>query len=260
MSLKYALLATEGADDQAVLCRLLKLMGFVSFAGDGQKLDLFWMDLIPRFPKNIADGNLYAYKNLLFPYFFTSPTHSIAVYQGQGSGLAQNLSDIVRAHRAYARDIHAFGVVVDADTRNPSDVAKNYVEKLQSSFPTLLETPGAVTSGPPRAGIYVLPDNKHPGNLDTVLVNCASSVYPDHKLGAEQFLQALDSRYKAHWSQPYGKDKALVASIVSVVRPGKANHNSLASANDRWISQQTLHDIPEIAQLYQFLQKLLDLP
>jgi hypothetical protein len=265
VSLKYALLATEGADDQAVLCRLLKLMGFVSFAGDGQNLDLFWLDLIPRLPKmvntagSVAGGNLYAYKNLPFPYFFTSPGYSIAVYQGQGSRLAQNLLDITQAYKAYARDIYALGIIIDADTYNPADVAKNYAEKLQSSFPSLRGTPGIVAPGPPRSGIYVLPDNNRPGNLDTVLVNCASCVYPEHKAGAEQFLQNLDARHKTHWSQPYGKDKALVASIVSIVRPGKANHNSLASANDRWISQQTLGDVPEIAQLYHFLQNLLEL-
>ena len=108
-----------------------------------------------------------------------------------------------------------------------------------------------------RTGIYILPDNKKPGVLDNVLVSCASVVYPDHKDGAEQFLNGLNTVHTSHW-KPFDRQKAIVASIVSVLRPGMANTPSIAQ--DRWICEQTVKDVPEIAVLKQFIENLLELP
>jgi hypothetical protein len=237
VGLKYAILATEGADDQAVLCRLLRLSGLESFNGERKYLDPFWTRLIPSSKK--LESNLYGHKKVHMPYFFMSSTHSIAVYQGQGSNLAQNLQDIMTAYQPYARDIYALGVLVDADNRQPDTVAALYADKLRGIFPTISRIAGTIVKGSPHTGIYVLPDNKRPGTLDTALVNCAATMFPDHKSGAEQFLNNLDDKHKERWPQPFGQDKALVASVVSVLQPGKANHMSLASDRDGWICRET---------------------
>lgn len=57
MSRKYVLIGVEGYHDQAFVSRILcKLLGFCEFKGDNSKLDHFWRNFIPNYPKG---GNLY---------------------------------------------------------------------------------------------------------------------------------------------------------------------------------------------------------
>ena len=55
---------------------------------------------------------------------------------------------------------------------------------------------------------------------------------------------------RSHW-KPFDRQKAIVASIVSVLKPGMANTPSIAQ--DRWICEQTVKDVAEIAMLKQFM-------
>jgi hypothetical protein len=109
----------------------------------------------------------------------------------------------------------------------------------------------------PRTGIYVLPDNKRPGTLDNILVDCATVMYPDHKVGAIQFLDGLDDSHKSHWG-PFDHEKSIVATIVSVLKPGMANTPSIRQ-ND-WICDKTVNGVAEVALLGEFLKDLLELP
>lgn len=231
--MEYMILATEGADDQAILCSFLKYMGYNSINDSLQNLDPFWQGLIPHFSKNMS---YHAHKNLPYPYIFAGNDISIAVYQGQGTRLAQNLLDIMQNFPRYRHDISALGIIVDADTSPPADVARTYTEKLNSAFPAFPAFPGIVSSGHPHTGIYVWPDGLNRGTLETLLLNCASFIYPDHKAGSEYFIQQLDTKYKQHWKGSEA-EKAAVAGIVSILRPGKANYASFARTDDKWVSQ-----------------------
>ena len=160
--MQYALLATEGMHDQAVLSSLLRLLGLKSFSGEPKFLQeeavSFWTNLFPKPTK--YPQNIYKRLDLLFPRILTSATHSVAVYQGNGSSLPQNLVDIFGNYDQYVRGIAALGVFVDADTHPPVEIAKKYARKLHSNFPMLSDQPGEIVSGEPRTGIYVLPDNR----------------------------------------------------------------------------------------------------
>lgn len=262
MSLKYCILAAEGPHDQAAIGRLLKLFGLEDFAskfgGDPTFLDAFWVGFIPKTPPK----KLYVRSSM--PSIFTSQTHSVAVYQGEGSNLIRNLLATIGTYvnkennrKPYIEDIHAIGLIVDADTSNPSDLARKYADELLLTFPMISGVPGTITVGTPRTGIYVLPDNKRQGTLDSILVDCAANVYSDHKVGAEAFLNGLDDKHKKHWRKPFGGQKALVASIVSVLEPGMANTSSIAQ--DNWIGEETVKSVAEIASLKDFLAILLEL-
>ncbi len=89
MSLKYCILAVEGPHDQAAIGRLLKQLGLKDFAsefgGDPASLDVFWEGFVPKTPPK----KLYARSSM--PSIFTSQSHSIAIYQGEGSNLVRNL-------------------------------------------------------------------------------------------------------------------------------------------------------------------------
>ena len=192
------------------------------------------------------------------PRFFLSATHSIAIHQGAGSNLAQNISDIMTAYDRYAHNIHAFGLLVNADEEIPALVARRYADKLRPFFPHISSIPGHIVSGKPRAGIYVLPDNVRPGTLDTLLTSCAEVAYPHHKAGALNYLQFLDGKVNiSHLTLASERDKAVVACIVSVIHPGIAN--TLSLERDNWICDETVSAISEVAQLLRFLQELLQI-
>jgi len=255
MSIKYVLLATEGPHDQAAVGKFLKLCGLKDFKeefrGESKFLDPFWTGFVPTYPKR---GKLY--ERMDMPSIFTSSTHSVAVYQGGGSDLTKNLIAIITAYPQYAQSIYAFGLIVDADAKQPSLIAKRYAQDLRQLLPSIADAPGVITTGTPQTGIYVLPNNKELGVLDTVLVNCSSVVYPEHKVGAELFLKGLSNSNMSHW-KPFDRQKAVVASIVSVLKPGMANTPSIAQ--DNWISEQTVNNIAEVAMLKQFIEDLLEL-
>ncbi|SRR6266536_834378 len=260
MELKHAILATEGANDQAAISKVLRTFGLESFKGSKKNLDTFWLDIIPR--RKDTD-NLYDHEHMHMPRFFTSRTHSVAVYQGHGSELPQNLSDLMTLYPSYTYDIHALGIIVDADNYQPGVVVKKYVDKLQPFFPAISSTPGTIainhtsSEGIPRIGVYVLPDNEKTGTLDSILVECADCVYPEHKVGAEVFLDSVNSTHKGHW-KPFDREKAVIATIVSVIHPGIAN--TLSIARDNWICDQTVSTIVSVAAMYKFIGDLLDLP
>jgi hypothetical protein len=253
LSRKYCFLATEGPHDQAAIGRLLQLARLEKFNGMIKDLDPFWEKFVPK-PLN-RDERLYARINV--PSVLTSPTHSVAIYWGEGSKLKQNINDLLTLeYRRYVEKIHAFGLVVDSDKQQPNLVAKNYAKALQNFFPMLSETPGVITTSSPRTGIYVLPDNKRSGVLDSVLVDCASVVYPDHRNGALQFLNDLDSMHTKHLNAG-ARNKAVVGCIANIIEPGRSNTSSIAQ--DKWISEQTLNN-SDLALLQQFLKDLLELP
>jgi len=262
--LKYCLLAVEGYHDQAAIGKMLELIGFERFDGkydkDGRedKFDDFWEGFIPTYPR--AGGSLYT--RLDMPSIFTSQTHSVAIYVGDGDDLLKKLYAIINNHRQYAEEVHAFGLIVDADNNEPRLVAEKKVKGskkvpgLKSVFPMIPSEPGTITVGPPRTGIYVLPNNRDSGVLDSVLTDCASIVYPDHKKAADNFLDSLDKAHTKHF-RPFDKEKAIIASIVSVLKPGMSNTSSIAQ--DKWINAQTIDAVSNIRLLYEFLKDLLGL-
>ena len=193
------------------------------------------------------------------PSFLNSDTHSVAVYWGEGSNLIKNLIDITFNNKHYAQDIQGFGLIVDADDKAPAMVAMEKAKELQNIFPSISQEPGIITGRLPKTGIYILPDNTRQGALDSVLLNCASAIYPEHKKGAQKFIEELENTHKTHLLQNLRlKEKAIVACIVGIIRPGAANTPSIAQ--DKWICDQTLNSINDIKQLYLFLTDLLDLP
>lgn len=252
VSLKYCILGAEGPHDQAFIGKLLKQHKLEKFKGQRNSLDPFWEKFIPTYPKK---GKLY--DRLDMPSIFFSPTHSVAIYHGEGSNLCKNLKLRIKEHDPYVKDIYAFGLVLDADNMTPQQKATEYANELRELYPSLVGEPGKIVAGEPRTGIYVLPDNKKQGTLDSILVDCATVSYSDHKVGAIQFLDGLDNSHKSHWG-PFDHEKAMVATIVSVLKPGTSNTPSIV--DDDWICDKTVNAVAEVALLGNFLKDLLELP
>ncbi|HSN98323.1 MAG TPA: DUF3226 domain-containing protein [Candidatus Nanopelagicales bacterium] len=251
---RYAILGVEGPTDQAVVGRALKLLGFKSLGGEGSesKLDPFWKKFIPTYPK---DRNLW--KRMDMPSIYTSPESSIAVYCGEGSRLGKNLDLIIRNHSPYREDIAALGILADADDQVASDVAAGYQEALGELFPAFPKVAGEVVEGSPRLGVFVFPDNVRQGVVEHIVLQCGELVYQDHLGRAREFVAGfgLEERTQSHWA-PFDEQKAILASVASLLKPGKTNTASLA--DNKWISEQTRH-VPGLRALLRFLMRLLDL-
>lgn len=253
MSLSYALLLTEGPHDQAFVGKLLGLFGLKDFGGKLAQLDPFWLPLIPTYPRK---GDLYARLNM--PSIYISATHSVAVYHVEGKdNVLEQVSALIASSPGYLNRLAAWGLIVDADLKRPDDVARMYAARLRAFFPDLSGQPGAVDPGPPRTGIYVLPDNISQGTLDCVLLDCAAVMYPRHKQAVEQFLIGLVADEGHPWqNHPFALEKSLVASIVSILRPGSSNTTSIAL--DSWVCEQSVLEVPSVAYLKEFLERLLE--
>ncbi|MEG4302013.1 DUF3226 domain-containing protein [Microcoleus sp. D3_18a_C4] len=265
--MKYAIIGVEGPHDQAFTGKVLKLLGFKDFREElkGLKSDLdpFWRKFIPVYPKK---GNLY--KRLDMPSILFNDTISVAIYAGEGSNLVTNLDDILFANSEYQTNLAAFGIVADCDKSTPAQVVVKYSNCFRKYFPNFPNQAGVVDDiNIPRTGIYVLPDNASQGVLDTLLCSCGEIAYPAYMKRANSYLDSyLDEfsdqdefsqkeRKSLNWKN-FDREKALVATVVSVLKPGKTNTTSIADNN--WVSEQTQQQVPALANFIEFLSQLLE--
>jgi len=253
---KYAIIGVEGPHDQAFTGKVLKLLGLKDFGeelkGLESQLDPFWRKFIPVYPKK---GNFY--KRLDMPSLLFNDTISVAIYAGEGSNLVTNLDDILFANSEYQTNLAAFGIVADCDKSTPDHIVEPYAKKFRSYFPNFPQCPGVVDTNSPRTGIYVLPDNASPGVLDTLLCECGQIAYPVYMEKASSYLNEFsESDIKSLKWKNFDREKALVATVVSVLKPGKTNTTSIADNN--WVSEQTNKQVPALANFIEFLRQLLE--
>ncbi|MEG3910320.1 hypothetical protein QT979_20860 [Microcoleus sp. w2-18bC1] len=254
--MKYAIIGVEGPHDQAFTGKVLKLLDFKDFReelkGLESQLDHFWRKFIPVYPKK---GNLY--KRLDMPSILFNDTISVAIYAGEGSNLVTNLDDILFTNSEYQRNLAAFGIVADCDKSTPDRIVEPYAKKFRSYFPNFPDRPGVVNTNSPRTGVYVLPDNASPGVLDTLLCECGQIAYPAYMEKASSYLNEFsESERKSLKWKNFDREKALVATVVSVLKPGKTNTTSIADNN--WVSEQTQQQVPALANFIEFLSQLLE--
>lgn len=255
--MRYAIIGVEGPHDQAFVGKVLKLLGFKDFReelkGLESNLDPFWRKFIPVYPKK---GNLY--KRLDIPSILFTDSISVAIYVGEGSNLETNLDDILYANPEYQTNLAAFGIVADCDNLTIKKIVAKYANKFRRYFPYFPADPGVINTNSPHTGIYILPDNTSQGMLDTLLCRCGQIAYPAYMEKANLYLEQFseEERKTLKWKE-FDSHKALVATVVSVLKPGKTNTTSIAD-ND-WVSKQTQQQVPALANFIDFLRKLLEL-
>jgi hypothetical protein len=251
---EYAFIAVEGNHDQAFIGKILKVLGFKDFretdGGVIQKLDPFWKKLVPSYPTK--KGELY--KRLPMPSILYTDSLSIAIYGGEGSNLKKNVDAILTNERKYQTDLSSFVVIADADDQNLNQVIQPYVECFQEYFENFPNEPGIVdNTSSTYTGIYVLPDNASRGTLDHLLCQCGEVAYSEYMKRGKAYLSNFTER-ELKWKD---YQKALVATLVSVLKPGKTN---TASINDNhWVSETTRKEVPELNKLINFLIDVLNI-
>jgi hypothetical protein len=257
--LKYGYLVVEGPHDVEFVARVLKPYGLrrIRLKSD---LDPFWESLVPEvFP--IDDDLL---KRVPVPMFFTSATHSVAIDGAMGDTL---IVETVQESLAYLGpdQLVGVGLMLDADTRvTPSQRFLSIKDKLASLEVTLdlPDNPGKVGSGHPRSGVFMLPDNQSQGTLEDILVQCAEIAYPSLLARANTFVQGVDANSltrddKKEFEKPAGRNKAIVSSISSILKPGKTIQVSIQ--DNRWLKDDALN-LPRVKAVQTFLAELLEIP
>ena len=257
---KYAIIGVEGPHDQAFVGKVLQLLRFKKFKGEESTLDDFWRQFFITKLKNSKPKkeNLeekkenYLYKNPSLPSILFTDSISVAVYAGGGTSLPKNLEAELIAHSQYRTGIAAFGIVVDTDKKAVSSVVQRYYDRFRNYFPNFPKSPGVVDKNMPRTGIYVLPDNASEGVLDTLICQCGEVVYSEYIKEANCY---LDKFSDVKWEN-FDRQKALIATVVSILQPGSSNTASIAK--DDWVSDKSQNEVAALASFIEFLRELLE--
>lgn len=117
------------------------------------------------------------------------------------------------------------------------------------------------TQGPPKLGAFILPDNGTAGTLEDILLDSAKEVYP--KLLESAFLHVDSARYVdlipddlKEFNKPAGKNKAIIGTMASILKPGKAIQVSIQ--DNQWLQGSAL-SLPRIKAVQNFLANLFEL-
>lgn len=257
MSRQNVLIGVEGNHDQAFISKVLqKLLGFSKY----EKLIL--NDLEPRsiwrkfIKPHSNSSNLYERVNL--PSILYTDTLSIGIYAGTGSNLIKNLINTL-SNIDYENELIAFAIIADTDNATPDRVAQRYHKGLQECFPDFpneVGETGSIREGSPALGLYILPNNRDSGVLDTLIRACGEIAYADYMEKARNYIDRFTEEEIQHW-KPFDKDKAIIAAVASILRPGLTN--TVTFAQDRWVSSQTEQEISELKNLTNFLKELLQI-
>jgi hypothetical protein len=157
----------------------------------------------------------------------------------------------------------AVAAILDADSEQSAayrfEALAQQLRKLQLAMP---DHPGVVSQETPRCGVFVLPDNTSTGTLETLLGECASENYAHLSAIATSYVGSVDpttltSNDLKDFQKPAGRQKAIISSIATILRPGKAVQVSIQ--DNEWLRGRAL-GLPRVHAVRRFLVDFLGLP
>ncbi|MBJ7900726.1 MAG: hypothetical protein GC158_12595 [Cyanobacteria bacterium RI_101] len=256
--MKYCYIVAEGHQDIEFLIRLLKNNSLKRVIKK-EKLDPYWYPLIPTsFP---IDGDLM--KRAPVPLFLQSADLSIALQSANG---IQRVTDSIEETLALIDINQIFGLAIflDADSQEtPQDRFEEIKMLLSAKLPTITwpNLPGEVTETLPKRGVFIAPNNLNQGTLEDILLECAQENYPTLLTLASAYihkipLNDLTTEDLKELCKTAGKNKAIIASIAGVLKPGKALQVTIQ--DNRWVDEKT-RSLPTLQTLVSFLKKITGL-
>jgi hypothetical protein len=259
----YVYFAVEGPHDVEFVGRFLKLHG-LKRVQHKPRLAPFWEPLLPTsWPS--PPGSTDLLKRVPVPVFFQNQDVSVAIDSVTGD--SQLLTSVLYIRSTVSQpggeELHAIGVVLDYSDQDISAMARftTIANGLAAEKLPLAPAPGQVIAGPPRLGIFVLPDNATAGTLEDLLIECAEQQYPRLLASARAHVESVkaevppyDESDLVYFLKPAGRRKAVVGSIGSVLRPGKAIQMSIQ--DNRWLDGEAL-ELPRVKMFRAFVDALL---
>jgi hypothetical protein len=268
MKPKTVYLIVEGPHDSSVVARIIRKNGLgVSPVRLRNEVPSYWDPLIPKtFPGENDDGEP-EFGRVQVPDFLKTVDQMVAIQSAGGidklPGILMDDLELLELHGKTKPD--AIGIIIDADSGTAADAYTALIAALGETGLQFADKAGEVTDGPPRVGVYVLPDNNRSGTLEDTMLESASSAYPQLLPLAETIAttvrQSLDA--KADWlpsperddfNKPAGMNKTRVSVLGAVMKPTYAIGNSYRQQS--WITAETLKQ-PLLGQLSAFLTNLI---
>ncbi|WP_110515853.1 DUF3226 domain-containing protein [Herpetosiphon llansteffanensis] len=256
---QFDYVVVEGPHDTEFIVKILEYFYNFQKIKKYPDLDPYWHKLVPtKFPYN--DDLL---RRVPVPYFLQKEGYSLAIQSAQGdSGIVNTIEESLSLIDTAI--LASIGIILDCDyDKTPSERFSEISNLLKIKKIDPPKSMHEISQSTPKIGCYILPNNQHQGTLETILLECARQVYPSLYTGAEKFINEvnLDSAEfvasdKKYFKKPAGKNKAIVGSIVNVLRPSKTIQVSLS--DNSWISEKT-QNLPEIQAIRLFLANLLNL-
>lgn len=252
--IRRSYLVSEGPQDVEFLIQILKHYGLRRVTRLSS-LDPFWEPLVPKtFP---IDDDLV--KRVPVPTFLHNAEFSVALHSAVGLTRLVNTIEESLAVIPIS-DLFGIGLVLDADTdETPRERFHSLSARLTSLGLAVPSVPGEVLKNSPRCGVFILPNNSASGTLEDVLIECAQVNYSDLLNLATTYLTSIDESQLTHsdlreLTKPTGKNKAVVSSISSVLKPGKSLQVSIQ--DNRWLDDQTLK-ISSVNSIKTFLAEVI---
>lgn len=258
---QFGFVVVEGPHDTEFVSRLIDPFGFRR-VGMVVQLDPFFHRLIPtEYPPG---GDLQ--RRMSTPLFVKNSTHVVAIICAGGD---TQLVNAVRRNLASVDDpnlVSGVAIILDADSGKNRGTAADRFTTLQTEMNRIgltLDGPaGSVTPGPPRRGAFVLPDNVSAGTLEDLLLECGLTAYPNLLPTAEAHVQSalsditLTPKDVEQLRKPAGGNKARVAVVANLLRPGKSLQVSIQ--DNRWLDAAHLAG-KRVASVQTFLADVLQL-
>lgn len=266
MALRTTYIIAEGPQDAAVAGKILrKRIAHLSAIRLRNEVDSFWDNLIPTTFPSLNTDDEPEFGRIRVPDFFQNTDHTVAIQTAGGlTQLVTMLCDDLENLNVIPDNI---GVIIDADNDDVNATYKRIVAAIKAKRQDLIfhERPGHVVAGPPKVGLFVLPNNSDSGTLEDTMLECAASAYPQLLPIAETAVASVSRSLAAdaNWlnrperdefGKPFGPNKARVSVIGAILKPTCAIANTYRQ--HPWITEETLR-LPKLGILTQFLTELL---
>lgn len=255
---QFGYIVVEGQHDIEFIAHFFRLFRFRRVQYLAQ-LENFWKRLIPTsFP--FEDDLL---RRVPIPIFFENDTHSIAIHSANGdSNIARIAIESINA--LPTGKIIGYGFFLDTDSqKSPTQRFSDFKTKLmEQSFPfPIPDNPGEMIAYDPKVGIYIIPDNQNQGTLENILIDVAQINYQGLLSSANNYINGIDLSQLLpedleEFNKPAGRNKAIVASLSGVLRPGKSIQVSIQ--DNRWLTGDAMN-LPKVNNILDFLVSLFTL-
>ena len=255
MNQRRVLLVVEGPHDEAFISKILRERHGIQSRSKYSAVDDYWRKTIPY--KVPHDDDLR--QRMPVPFFYESPGLSLAIVVAVGeSRLVEMVGDTLAV--LPAPPVDAIGVILDADDQRTAESRHNSICRELSKLSLMPGgAPGTVGMTPPYCGVYVLPDNTSKGTLEDVLLECAELNYNSALRNARDFIGLVKREdYRSsdlkELNKPAGRNKAIIAAITAVLKPGKTAQTSIS--DNYWLDNEA-YSLISVRNLELFLEQLI---
>lgn len=265
MALRTTYIIAEGPQDAAVAGKILrKRIAQLKPINLRNEVDTFWDNLIPTTFPSLNTDDEPEFGRVRVPDFFQNSDSSVAIQTA--GGLTQLVTMLCDDLKNLNQMPDSIGIIIDADNDEVNDTYVRIVAAIMAERQDLNfhERPGHVVAGPPKVGLFVLPNNSDRGTLEDTMLECAASAYPQLLPIAETVVASVSSSLAAdaNWlkrperdefGKPFGSNKARVSVIGAILKPTCAIANTYRQ--HPWITEETLK-LPKLGMLTRFLTEL----